>query len=134
MLTQAMIIILTAVLSSLMTLGIAYFFIKKLVQERGEKTVNEITEKIKNEVGPELEQRVAQGVRSGFASLPSREVIRDTTRNMAKTSVDLVGDTLKPFLKTTSGYAKAGYSKANHAKSNKSRDRYHDDPLDPDED
>ena len=121
MLTQALAIILTAVLSSLLTLGIAYFFIRKLVQERGEKTVREITERLKNDVGPELEERVAQGVRSGFASLPSREVLRDTTRNMAKTGVDIVGDTLKPFLKQKSTYRPT-------------RDRYRDDPLDPDED
>lgn len=119
MLSQALVILLTALLSSLFTLGLAYYFLRKLIQERGEETVKEITERFKNEVGPELEQRVAQGVRSGFASLPSREVIRDTTRNMAKTGVDIVGDTLKPFLKPKSSY-----------RSNK--DRYRDDPLDPD--
>ncbi len=120
MLSQALVIILTAVLSSLLTLGVAYYFIRKLVQERGEKTVREITERFKNDVGPELEKRVAQGVRSGFASLPSREVLRDTTRNMAKTGVDIVGDTLKPFLKQKGNY--------------RTRDRYRDDPLDPDVD
>ncbi|MDX1692676.1 MAG: hypothetical protein R3208_02855 [Ketobacteraceae bacterium] len=118
MLSQALVIILTAVLSSLITLGVAYYFIRRLIQERGEKTVREITERFKNDVGPELEQRVAQGVRSGFASLPSREVLRDTTRNMAKTGVDIVGDTLKPFLKQRGSY--------------RQRDRYYDDPLDPD--
>lgn len=120
MLSQALVIILTAILSSLMTLGIAYYFIRRMVQERGDQTVRDITERLKNEVGPELEKRVAQGVRSGFASLPSREVIRDTTRNMAKTGVDLVGDTLKPFLKQKSQL--------------RGRERYRDDPLDPDSD
>lgn len=119
MLSQALVIVLTAILSSLMTLGIAYWVIRKLIEERAEETVQEITKRFKEDVGPELEQRVAQGVRSGFASLPSREVIRDTTRNMAKTGADIVGDTLKPFLKQKGSSSRPG------------RGRYSDDPLDP---
>lgn len=119
MLSQALVIILTALLSSLLTLGIAYWFIKKLIDDKAEATVKEITKRFKEDVGPELESRVAQGVRTGFASLPSKEVLRDTTRNMAKTGANIVGDTLKPFLKQKS-----------NLKSQ--RGRYSDDPLDPD--
>ncbi|MCG8316805.1 MAG: hypothetical protein MI976_26615 [Pseudomonadales bacterium] len=120
MLSQILVILLTALLSSLLTLGIAYFVIRKLIDDKADDTIKEITTRFKEDIGPELEQRVAQGVRNGFASLPSREVIRDTTRNMAKTGVDIVGDTLKPFLKPKGSY-KSG------------RGRYTDDPMDPDD-
>lgn len=91
-------IILTAVLSSLFTLGLGYYVMRRLLQEHAQKNANKFIDQVKEEIGPVIEERVKQGVKDGVASIPSREVLRETTRTMAKTGVDIVGDTLKPLL------------------------------------
>lgn len=70
------------------------------MRERAEYGAELFIKKFKDEVGPVIEERVKKGVKDGFSSLASREVIRDTTRNMARTGADIVGDTLKPLLKS----------------------------------
>ena len=69
-----------------------------IMREHAEKNAQRFIEHFKKEVGPVIEERVKKGVKDGVASIPSREVLRETTRTMAKTGVDIVGDTLKPFL------------------------------------
>lgn len=88
-------IIATALLSSLLTLGIAHYIFQKRFKHRLEQGVTDAIERFKEEVGPEIEARVKQGVVEGIKSLPSREMLRDTTRTIAKTGLDIVGDGLK---------------------------------------
>jgi len=88
-------IIATALLSSILTLSIALFYFRKQGKERYDKAVAAAIERFKAEVGPEIEQRVKSGVLEGIKSLPSREVLRDTTRTIARTGLDIVGDGLK---------------------------------------
>lgn len=93
-------IIATAALSSLLTLSIALHYFRKHGKPRYEQAVKDAIEKFKAEVGPEIEQRVRQGVLEGIKSLPTREVLRDTTRTIAKTGLDIVGDGLKIATRT----------------------------------
>ncbi|MAR90017.1 MAG: hypothetical protein CML06_03930 [Pseudomonadales bacterium] len=88
-------VIATALLSSLLTLGIAHYLMQKHLKHRLEERVTEAIERFKAEVGPEIEQRVKRGVQEGFKSLPSRETLRDTTRSIARTGLDIMGDGLK---------------------------------------
>ena len=88
-------IVSTALLSSVLTLSIALHYFRKHAKPRYEKAVDDGIEKFKAEVGPEIEQRVRKGVLDGIKSLPSREVLRDTTRTIARTGLDIVGDGLK---------------------------------------
>lgn len=88
-------IIATALLSSLLTLGIANYIFQKRVKKRYEAGLKEAIEQFKAEVGPEIEARVKKGVMEGIKSLPSREMLRDTTRTIAKTGLDIMGDSLK---------------------------------------
>ncbi len=88
-------ILATALLSSLLTLGIAHYVFQKRLKKRYEAALQEAIDKFKAEVGPEIEDRVKKGVMDGFKSLPSREILRDTTRSIAKTGLDIMGDSLK---------------------------------------
>ena len=88
-------IIATALLSGLLTLGIAHYIFQKRVKSRYEQGVQDAIDKFKEEVGPEIEARVKRGVMEGFKSLPSREILRDTTRTIAKTGLDIMGDSFK---------------------------------------
>lgn len=91
----ALTIIATALLSSLLTLGIAHYVFQKRFKNRYEQGVQDAIDKFKEEVGPEIEARVKKGVMEGFKALPSREILRDTTRTIAKTGLDIMGDSLK---------------------------------------
>ncbi|HVL00756.1 MAG TPA: hypothetical protein VM553_13130 [Dongiaceae bacterium] len=84
-----------ALLSSLFTLAVAYYALQKQIKARYDAAVKDAIDRFKAEVGPEIEQRVKQGMLDGVKSLPSREVLLDTTRTFAKTGLDLVGDSLK---------------------------------------
>lgn len=91
----ALSVVATAVLTSLLTLGLAYYLFNKRLKQRFEQELTEAIERLKAEVGPEIEARVKKGVIEGFKSLPSREILRDTTRSIAKTGLDIMGDSLK---------------------------------------
>ncbi|MEE2732413.1 MAG: hypothetical protein VYA55_16455 [Pseudomonadota bacterium] len=88
-------IVATALLSSLLTLGIAQYVFQKRFKKRYEAGLQAAIEQFKAEVGPEIEARVKKGVMEGIKSLPSREMLRDTTRTIAKTGLDIMGDSLK---------------------------------------
>jgi|GEM_PF-3294382 len=103
MMVDFFVILITALLSSFLTIAIAYYIIKQQIQTHAEERINQIITQFENEIGPIIEARVKQGVRDGVASIPSREVIRETTRTIAKTGADIVGDTLKPLLNRSPG-------------------------------
>lgn len=88
-------IVTTAILSSLFTLILAQYIFNKKFKNQYEKGLADAIEQFKAEVGPEIEDRVKKGVMEGFKSLPSKEVLRDTTRSIAKTGLDIMGDGLK---------------------------------------
>ena len=99
MLSQLGVVIATAVLSSVFTLGIGYLVLHRYMRKQFEAGLKEAIRRINAEVGPEIESRVKKGVRDGVKSLPSREVLKETTWNMARTGAELVNEGIKPFLK-----------------------------------
>ena len=88
-------IIATALLSSIMTLTIAHLVMKGRIKKHYEAGLAKAIEQFKQEVGPDIEARVKKGVVDGVKSLPSREILRDTTRTIAKTGLDIMGDSFK---------------------------------------
>lgn len=88
-------ILATAVLTSAITLLIAIQYFRIRAKARYDRAVSDAIERFKAEVGPTIEQRVKQGVLDAIKSLPTREVLRDTTRTIARTGLDIVGDGIK---------------------------------------
>lgn len=99
MLSQLGIVVATAMLSSLLTLGIGYLVLQGYMRRQFEAGLRETIRRINAEVGPEIEARVKKGVKEGVKSLPTREVLKETTWNMARTGAELVNEGIKPFLK-----------------------------------
>ena len=110
--TQALITVLGAVLSSALTLGIAYAFFERhyklrLQRELDEQVdeylrrfrvlLDEEVEKVE-EVGKSIETRVRKGVLDAVAALPSSEVLHGTAQSAVQTGVDLVETGLQAFL------------------------------------
>lgn len=88
-------VVATALLSSLLTLGIAHLVFRKHLKDRLDAELGKAIERFKEEVGPEMEARVKKGVMEGIKSIPSKELLRDTTRSIAKTGLDIMGDSFK---------------------------------------
>ena len=91
----------TALLSSAFTLLFAIHYFRRNTQSRVDEAVTRAIERFKAEVGPDIERRVKQGVLEGVKSLPTREMLLDTTRSIARTGLDIVGDGLKIATRST---------------------------------
>jgi len=105
MLNQIVIIVATAVLSAgLTTAGAYWLYRKRLRRELDEQlaaALVQLEERLQaalGSLGAVVEERVRQGVVKGVASLPSSDVLADTTRTVAKTGVELAGGALGALL------------------------------------
>jgi len=99
MLVQLITILSTAVLSSVLTLALAYWFVEKHLKRRFELRLKELQE----ELGSALQERVKQGVVEGVASIPSTEVLKGTGQALSATAGDLVRSGLETLLGSGSG-------------------------------
>ncbi|CBL46767.1 Hypothetical protein HDN1F_31840 [gamma proteobacterium HdN1] len=97
--TPIALVIATAILSSLFTLGFGYVVLYRYLRREFEAGLREAIKRINAEVGPEIEVRVKKGVQDAVRTLASRETLRETTRSMARTGAELVNEGIKPFLK-----------------------------------
>jgi len=91
---QLLWVLLTAFLSSMLTLGLGYWlferYLKNQILEHVDRHVDEAIE----DLGREVETRVKQGVIDGIAAIPSSEVIVGATRSAARSGADLVSTLL----------------------------------------
>ena len=97
MLVQLFTILSTAVLSSLLTLALAYWWIDRHLRRRLERRMDELQE----ELGAALQERVRRGVVEGVASIPSTAVLKGTGQTLTATAGDLVRGGLSSFLGTS---------------------------------
>jgi len=106
---QALLIVLGAVLSSALTLGLVYLFFEKRYKLRLQQEIDErvevylenfrdVLDEEVDKVGKTIETRVRKGVLDAVAALPSSAVIQETTQSAVQTGVDLVEAGLKTFL------------------------------------
>lgn len=107
--TQALLILASASLSSLLTLALGFYFFDRHYKKRLLLEINQRAESYRQrfqkvvdgeveKLGDTLETRVRQGVLDAVASLPSTEVIQGTTQSVVQTGVDLVEAGLSTFL------------------------------------
>ena len=99
MLLHLFTILLTAGLSSVLTLALAYWLVEKHLKRRLELQMKELQE----ELGSALQERVRQGVVEGVASIPSTEVLKGTSQALTATAGDLVKSGLDTLLGGGSG-------------------------------
>ncbi|MDY7094938.1 MAG: hypothetical protein SX243_18345 [Acidobacteriota bacterium] len=97
MLTDIVLALSTAVLSSALTLTVAYLFFQRRWEEEQQKLEQRLEEAIE-ELGIVIEDRVRRGVLDAIRQIPSAEVLSGTTRTVAQTGADLVGYGLSALL------------------------------------
>jgi hypothetical protein len=95
MLLELVTILSTAVLSSVLTLALAYWLIETHLKRRVELRVKELQE----ELGSIIQERVRRGVVEGVASIPSTEVLKGTGQTLSATAADLVRNSLDSLLR-----------------------------------
>ena len=88
----------TAVLSSMCTLlAVALWMnlhVRPRVAQDLETLLREQAEQAADLMAAKVEEAVRRGIVDGVTSLPTREVLQGTTRNIARTSVEIVEDRL----------------------------------------
>ncbi|MCG8462570.1 MAG: hypothetical protein MI919_40310 [Holophagales bacterium] len=92
--TQFLLLLAAALLSSLITLALAYGIFVRVLRPRLEEHVDRQVQTAIEDLGKEVEARVKRGVVDGVASLPSTEVLAGATRTAARSGVDLMGTLL----------------------------------------
>ena len=98
MLLQLLTILSTAVLSSLLTLALAYWYFDRRLKRRLDQRLTELQE----EFGSVIQERVRRGVLEGVASIPSTEVLKDTGQTLSGAAGDLVRNSLGTLLRGSS--------------------------------
>ena len=94
MLLQLLTILSTAVLSSLLTLALAYWYFDRRLKRRLDQRLTELQE----EFGSVIQERVRRGVLEGVASIPSAEVLKDTGQTLSAAAGDLVRNSIGTLL------------------------------------
>ncbi|MBA3979389.1 MAG: hypothetical protein C0462_02190 [Alcanivorax sp.] len=93
-----MMILATAVTASLMTLGVLAawmkFFVSPSLARDLETLLREQAQQAADLMAVKVEEAVRRGIVDGVTSLPTREVLQGTTRNIARTSVEIVEERL----------------------------------------
>lgn len=91
---QLLLMLGTAVLSSLLTVAVLWLAFERLVRRDLERQIDEAISELGDEVEARVRRGVREGVREGVASLPSTEVIAGATRTAARSGADLLGGLL----------------------------------------
>lgn len=85
--------------SSLLTALLVYLILRWKVLPELERRVEQRIRASHDELAQAIERGVKRGLLDGVASsLPSREVLQDTTRTIARTGMEMMGDSLNAWL------------------------------------
>lgn len=90
MLADLLLALFTAVLSSALTLGVAWWLWERRLRRRLETRLEARLAGVREELGETIRQRVRQGILDGVAAIPSAEVIRGTQKSLADAAAELV--------------------------------------------
>lgn len=92
--TTLQLILATALASSLLTSALLYALFRwRLLPELEARMAA-----AREDFSRSIERSVRKGLLDGVSALPSREVLQDTTRTIARTGMELVGDSLTAWL------------------------------------
>ena len=94
----ALLVAATALLSAALTAIALVLVFRRVLLPEMEQRLAARMEVAREEFAVSVERAVRKGVLDGVASIPSREVLQDTTRTIARTGMELMGDSLSSLL------------------------------------
>lgn len=93
-----MIIVLTAALSSLLTLLVValwgHFYFQPQLKRDLQRELDEQSQRAARLISESVEEAVKRGLVDGVRALPTREMLEETSRSLARTSSEIVGERL----------------------------------------
>ncbi|MFZ5756259.1 MAG: hypothetical protein ACOY3X_05115 [Pseudomonadota bacterium] len=96
--TSLQMVLATAVITAIVTTVLLCAVFRWWMLPRLEARLAAQIEASRDDFARALERSVRKGLADGVAMLPSREVLQDTTRTLARTGMELVGDSLGAWL------------------------------------
>jgi len=100
MLTDILLVVVTALLSSACTLGAAWWLWERRLRSRLDHRIAELRGEVNEELGETIRRQVRQGILDGVAAIPSGELLRNTQRGLTDTAAELVRGGLSSILGT----------------------------------
>lgn len=94
----ALLVAATALLSAAFTAVALVVVFRRVLLPELEQRMAARMDVAREEFAVSVERAVRKGVLDGVASIPSREVLQDTTRTIARTGMELMGDSLSSLL------------------------------------
>lgn len=86
--------LLSAVLASVFTIGVAWLWWRKSLS----KEIDQLLDEKSTALSEEIERRVRQGIIDGVSSIPSAEVLESATRTATKAGAAIIGEGLSTLL------------------------------------
>ncbi|GAA5114739.1 hypothetical protein [Alloalcanivorax gelatiniphagus] len=94
-------ILLTAVITAAITLLAlalwAHFYLLPVLRRRLRGDLEEEARNAADLIAARVEEAVKRGINDGVRNLPTREMIEETSRSLARTSTEMVGERLSRF-------------------------------------
>ena len=103
-----LLVLVTALLSAGFTALLLVVVFRRRILPELEQRLGERLEAAREDFAQSVERSVRKGFLDGVSSLPSREMLQDTTRTIARTGMGLVGDSLNTLLGGRRGSQKPG--------------------------
>tara|TARA_R110001606_G_scaffold111327_4_gene237808 strand:+ start:12873 stop:13184 length:312 start_codon:yes stop_codon:yes gene_type:complete len=94
-------ILITAALSALLTLVVvaawAHFYFQPRLKRALQQELDEQSQRAARVIADSVEEAVKRGLVDGVRALPTREMLEQTSRSLARSSGEIVGDRLGRF-------------------------------------
>ncbi|MBL7249406.1 hypothetical protein [Alloalcanivorax marinus] len=94
-------ILLTAVISSAITLFVValwgHFYLQPRLKSGLKRELDEEARKAADLIAASVEEAVKRGINEGVRNLPTREMLEETSRSLARSSTELVGERISKF-------------------------------------
>ena len=94
-------VLLTALLTAAITVAVlalwAHYFLLPTLRRRLRADLEEEARNAADLIAARVEEAVKRGINDGVRNLPTREMIEETSRSLARTSTEMVGERLSRF-------------------------------------
>lgn len=97
MISQLFLIIVSAAVTSVLTLSLAWYLYQNHLKDRLLEQIEEKSEELGVELQDRVREGVREGIREGFSDLPT-DLVGKATKRVTKTGMDVLEDSMNLWL------------------------------------